>query len=192
MGFDVRSVLIHATSVLGISLALMEIFALALGVAQINSLYQFKVASVLEELTTFMTMRIENAAGFFAALFAFGVSGAVAGVRVKDSLGGAASAFLGSAGGMLIIVGSQAFTEGTIPNLDVNFYVGLLVIVVACSIAGYIAGRASVPPPTEEIKKKDRRIWTDAYDEVWKCDQCGADVPRGSFTCPSCGAGVIE
>ncbi len=187
-----RAVIIYATSVLGMSLALMEIFALAFGVAQVDSLFQFKIDSVLNELTTFMTMNIENAAGYFAALFAFSISGAVAGVRVKNPIGGALTAFLGSAGGIIVTIGTLVSFYGITPSFDVSFYLGLIVIIIACSIAGYGAGKVSKPPPQETVKKKDRRIWTDAYDEVWKCDQCGAQIPRGSFTCPNCGAGVME
>ncbi len=193
MGLDMRAVIIYATSVLGMSLALMEILALALGVAQVESLFQFKIDSVLDELTIFMTMKIENAAGFFAALAAFGISGAVAGVRVKHALGGALAAFLGSAGGIAVTIGTLIMFYGKTISAEVGFYIGLVVIIIACTIAGYLAGKASIPPSKEKVRRKDRRIWTKTYEEeVWKCNDCGEQIPRGAFSCPNCGAGVME
>ena len=52
-----------------------------------------------------------------------------------------------------------------------------------------------IPPPqfpTEPIKRKKKEIKTWAAEEQWICRNCGAEIPAGKYSCPECGAPVVE
>ncbi|MFW9779135.1 MAG: hypothetical protein ACFFE8_09805 [Candidatus Heimdallarchaeota archaeon] len=184
--------LINVILVFSVGLSALEIAQLVFDPANATSLTTFAFQPVLQSMFQGMFLSSDSLTSFWAVLVAWGISGAIAGVRAKNGFWGAFAGFLGT------ILGAGFLASANITALDassalIEFAMGTAACTLVAGIAAFATGNATkvVEEPNIE-KERTRKVWTRSKQEIWICKRCGNQIPPGAFSCPSCGEPVIE
>jgi hypothetical protein len=184
--------LINTILVFTVGLSALEISQLIFDPSNASSLTTLDFNDVFEQMFTGMFLSADTLVSFWAVLVAWGISGAIAGVRAKNGFWGAVAGFLGTITGAVFlgILNTSALSDST--SL-VEFGMGTIACSLVACFAAFALGNATRIKSEPVQSKGTRKIWTAAKSkDVWKCNKCGNSIPPGAFNCPVCGEPVIE
>ncbi len=122
-----------------------------------------------------------------AALAIWIFCGFVGGARARGMRSGAISGVLAMIFGMILILALGSITDTDVEGSLGGFSASLVLGMVGMGFVGAIGGKLSEP-----IKREKKEIKTWAAEEQWICRNCGAEIPAGKYSCPECGAPVVE
>lgn len=177
--------------VISVGLSVLELSQLVLDPENAASLTALDVDGVVTSMFEGMFLSADTLVSFMAVLVAWLLSGLIAGVRAKNGFWGAAAGLFGTVlgAGFLSIFNLGLLEETTALS---QFILGTAACALAACVAAYATGSAT---KVKEITKPKptRKAWdASKTKEVWTCNRCGASIPPGAFSCPSCGEPVIE
>ena len=188
--FNPVAIVIMAVTIYSFGISLLEILLLAFGQTYTDALFSLDYNKIFEHmLNSFVLQGLENISANVAALLAWGIASAAGGARLKHPISAALASLISVVGvvGTLIVFNPSIFSNS---DQIVGFALGSVVVLLLSLIASFSVGRALYEKPVKSKPKRSRKAWK--KKELWKCSQCGADLPPGALTCPECGAGVLE
>ncbi|MFW9855813.1 MAG: hypothetical protein ACFFFG_12180 [Candidatus Thorarchaeota archaeon] len=184
--------LINVILVFSVGLSALEIAQLVFDPANATSLTTLAFQPVLQSMFQGMFLSSDSLTSFWAVLVAWGISGAIAGVRARNGFWGGFAGLLGT------ILGAGFLASANINALSTNsalveFGLGTTACTLVACITAFVTGNATkvVEEPNIE-KERTRKVWAKSKQEIWTCKRCGNRIPPGAFSCPSCGEPVIE
>jgi hypothetical protein len=184
--------LINTILVFSVGLSALEIAQLVFDPRNATSLTTFAFQPVLQSMFEGMFLSAGSLTSFWAVLVAWGISGAIAGVRAKNGFWGGFAGLLGT------ILGAGFLASANIAALSdtsalTEFGLGTVACMLVASITAVALGNATkVTEETTIEKDRTRKVWATSKQEVWSCKRCGNQIPPGAFSCPTCGEPVIE
>lgn len=138
----------------------------------------------------------DDVLNFGTALLGFAIGGLIGGVRTKSAEKGFLAGFFGSFFGGLLAFMLSAVDDfvktletgdfSFFSEISLNYIVGLIGIMLAASIVGWGAGKATQKEEKKKVKAKSK-IKTWDRSKGWKCTNCGNQIPAGRERCPNCG-----
>lgn len=156
------------------------------------TLSSLDISQVYTQMFNGMFLSITALASFWAVFVAWTIAGTIGGLRAKNGFWGAVAGFFGSLGG-IIFLATAHLTALEDSTALLEFTMGALACIIITCATAYIFGAAIKAKPVKEKPKPTRKAWAASKTkEVWTCNRCGASIPPGAFSCPSCGEPVIE
>ncbi len=184
--------LINTVLVISVGLSALEISQLFFDRSNAASLTTLDFKTVIESMFKGMFLSADTLTSFMAVLVAWIISGMIAGVRAKNGFWGAVAGFFGTliGAGLLAVLSIDSLGETTAVT---QFSLGVVACILAACVAAYATGNASKAKAKPVKEKPTRKVWVASKSkEVWTCGRCGANIPPGAFSCPTCGEPVIE
>lgn len=184
--------LINTILVISVGLSALEISQLLFDPNNATSLTTFAFQPVLQSMFEGMFLSAGSLTSFWAVLVAWGISGAIAGVRAKNGFWGGFAGLLGTIiGAGFLATANIAALSGTSALME--FGLGTVACVLVAGVAGVAFGNATKVTEGPTVKKgRTRKVWAASNQDVWTCKRCKNPIPPGAFSCPSCGEPVIE